>query len=153
MKLAKLLIFSICFIGNLSAQNSSRIGLGFGAKYTGEDFITHINDLNIDHYFINIKWGLYESSVGVYDTAYIDEFLDQIPLNSEALVRISPRGNTLYNDSLSEYTIPVDLSDTSAYYDFVSHVISRDSSFKVKYYECEWEFNFTKHWGGRLNAG
>ncbi len=145
------LIFSFCFIGSTPAQNSSRIGLGFGAKYTGEDFITHINDLNIDHYFINIKWGLYELSPGDYDTSYIDAFLNQLPANSEALIRISPRGNTFYNDSLTEYTVPLDLSDTGAYYDFVSAVISRDSTFKVKYYECEWEYNFTKHWGGRIN--
>jgi len=151
MKLSKIIILSFCFINSLSAQNSSRIGLGFGAKYTGEDFITHLNDLNLDHYFINIKWGLYEPTPGAYDTAYIDAFIDQIPVNSEALIRISPRGNAIYNDSLTEYTVPLDLSTSGAYYDFVSHVISRDSTFKVKYYECEWEFNFTKHWGGTIN--
>ncbi|MDP6909069.1 MAG: hypothetical protein QF371_06165, partial [Flavobacteriales bacterium] len=95
------------FFSNCSAQNLTRLGLGYGGEYNGEDFVSHINDLELDHYYINIKWGLFEFDSGQYEDVVLDAFLDQLPANSEALVRISTRGNELYNDSTTGYTVPL----------------------------------------------
>lgn len=145
-------VLAFLFLVPVSAQDSTRLGLGFGAAYNGEDFITHINDLGISHFHINIKWSWFEPSPGQYQDSILDAFLNQLPQNSEALIRISTRENTFYNDSATGYTVPMDLSIGSPYYDFVHHIVSRDTAKKVKYYENEYEFNFTKHWGGENNT-
>ncbi len=151
MKKLFFLIHLILVIQPANAQSSSRIGVGYGAHYDGEPFINFTEDLGVDHYYINIKWGSFEALPGQYQDSILDAFLQQIPVNSQALIRISPRNNTLYNDPNTDFTIPLNLSVGSPYYNFVRHIVARDTAHKVKFYENEWEYNFTPHWGGKSN--
>ncbi len=131
--------------------DTTLLGVGFSGEYMGEQFLPLLDELGIGHHYITIKWGWFEPTLGQYQDSILDVFLNQLPANSNALIRISPRENLWANDSLTDYTVPIDLSVGGPYYNFFRHIVERDVAGKVKYFENEWEFNLAKHWGGQTN--
>ena len=121
----KLFLFiTFLFISTVvNSQDSTCLGVGYGGHYNGEQFINYVNDLQVTHYFITIKWDWYEPSPGQYQDSILMAFLDQVPLNSNALIRVAPRGNTIYNDPITDYTVPFDLTVNGPYYDMIFHII------------------------------
>ena len=65
------------------SQDTTCLGVGYGGHYNGEQFLNYINDLEISHYFITVKWDWYEPSPGQYQDSIILAFLNKYICSSK----------------------------------------------------------------------
>lgn len=114
------------------------LGVASGPYYRGQTFVEHIHKLGIRLTLINIHQREVEPHPGERDYSLVDSFLDQLQVDTVAMIRLTTR---------PDKTVPDDISLGGNYYNFVHDVVARTNG-RVMYFESEWEADFSGHWTG-----
>jgi hypothetical protein len=125
-----------------------RIGVAFGDdEFRGQQFMDHLDALNIRRVQINIWWGQFEPVDDEIHTTLLDAFLEQLPDDVVPLIRITARGTDWGMTDESGQTVPEELGIGGSYYDFVYRVVLHTQG-RVPLLENDWEVDELCNWEG-----
>jgi len=125
-----------------------RIGVAFGDdEFRGQQFVDHLEALNLRRVQINIWWGQFEPMDDEYHTTLLDAFAEQLPDDVVPLIRITARGTNWGMTDESGNTVPIELDVGGTYYDFV-YQVALASQGRIPLMENDWEVDEIVNWEG-----
>jgi len=116
------------------------LGVAVSSRYKGERFLRIIKELGVKRTFINISWDQIEPRQGSYRWDVLDAFIEQLPGDAEALLRIRSKSKWATGTG----TVPGDMEQ---YYQLVYNTVKHAKG-RIKYFENDWEADIKKHWSG-----